>query len=88
MGMKCVPLDAITDEVIPVCTAVVVDAIEVRLEATVEPPGPVVVLGTVVIETLVIVVVLGAEWLVVVGDPVCRQRVARGATVVKYAFHY
>ena len=71
--MECVPLDAIADEVIPVCTAVIVDAVQVRLETTVEPPRTVVMLGAVVIETLVVVVVMGAERLAVMRDPVCRQ---------------
>ena len=81
MRMERVPLDAIADEVIPMCTAVVVDSVQVRLETTVEPPRTVVVLGAVVVEALVVVVVMRAERLAVVRDPVCRQWVARRATV-------
>ena len=52
-----------------------------RLVATFEPPGAMVMFGTVVIETVVVVSVSGAEWLVVVVLPVGRQGVAGVATV-------
>ena len=53
--MDRVPLDSVADEVVVVRSVLVVDAVEMRLEAAAEPPRPAVVLRTVVIETGVVV---------------------------------
>jgi len=50
-----VPLNSVADEVVVVRSALVVDAVEVRLKTAAEPPRPVVVLRAVVIETDVVV---------------------------------
>lgn len=75
--MDRVPLDSVADEVVVVRSVLVVDAVEMRLEAAAEPPRPAIVLRTVVIETGVVVAVVSAELLsVVVVVPGRRQRVA------------
>ena len=61
VGMDGVPLDAITDKIVIMRPLVIIDSVQMGLEAAAEPPGAVVVLGAVVIETVVIVLVLGAE---------------------------
>ena len=53
--MDRVPLDSVADEVVLVRSVLVVDAVEVGLEAAVEPPSAAVVLSAVVIETSVVV---------------------------------
>jgi len=50
-----VPLDSVADEVVVVRSALIVDAVEVRLKTASEPPRPAVVLCAVVIETGVVV---------------------------------
>ena len=50
-----VPLDAVADEVVAVRSTLVVDAVEMGLEAAGEPPGASVVTRAVVIETRVVV---------------------------------
>lgn len=70
MEVNGVPLDAVADEVVVMGALVVVNAIQVGLEAALKPPGPVVMLGAVVIEAVVVVVVVGTEGLAVVTLPV------------------
>ena len=55
MRVDRVPLDSVADEVVAVRSVLVVDTVEVRLEAAAEPPRPAVVLRAVVIETGVVV---------------------------------
>ena len=71
--MYAVPLYAITYKVAIVLPLVVVLAVQVRFKAALEPPGTPVVLGAVVVETLVIVAIIGAEGLVVMVAPVRGQ---------------
>ena len=71
-----VPLDPIAHKVVAVRPFMVVDAIQVRLEATLEPPGSVVVFSAVVVEALIVILVVGAEQLAVVTLPVGCHRVA------------
>ena len=56
-----VPLDSVADEVVVVRSALVVDAVEMRLKTAAEPPRAAVVLRAVVIETRVVVAATGFE---------------------------
>jgi len=53
--MDAVPLDSVAHEVVAVLSALVVDSVEMRLEAAAEPPGAAVVRRAVVVETGVVV---------------------------------
>ena len=53
--MDRVPLNSVADEVVVVRSALVVDAVEMRLEAAAEPPRPAVVLRAVVVVTVIVV---------------------------------
>ena len=57
-----VPLNAVALEVVLVEALVVVLAVQVAVEAVVEPPGAVEVLGAAVVEAAVVVAVFGAVW--------------------------
>ena len=59
--MDRVPLDSVADEVVVVRSALVVDAVEMRLKTAAEPPRAAVVLRAVVIETRVVVAATGFE---------------------------
>ena len=57
-----VPLDAVALEVVLVEALVVVLAVQVAVEAVVEPPGAVEVFGAAVVVAAVVIAVLGAGW--------------------------
>ena len=79
-----VPLDAVSDEIVVVRPLVVINAIKVGLETTLEPPGAVVVVGAVVIETIVIVTVFCAKHHRVVAVPRRCHGVSCVATVAMH----
>ena len=71
--MHAVPLDAVPLEVVVVETLVVVLAVQVAVEAAVEPPGAVIVVSAAIVEATVVVSIFGAERHAVVVFPMRRQ---------------
>ena len=79
--MNCIPLNTIPHEVVIMRAFLVVDAIEMRVKTTLEPPGSLIVLRTVVVKPLVVVLVTCTERHVVMTLPFGGHGISRVAAV-------